>query len=501
MNIRFVTLLFAAFLLLNLPSKAQKTTSNGPETEIGDAAKIVVFGEDDNYLYIFSSDRDMFGGYDDSYITIYDKNKNSMVNEYEFDDDYECLTAYLDGNNVVAVNGKYNKKTKCVEYGKTVIPIQGKAPKKFVFTPIVSVPTNGLEEENICAFLSSDRTKLAFVTYLHPKKNDNEYVLDARIFDLDGNEISHVNEHVNAPCADRVNGWLTPDGTIYLDENIHMKANVKFTMGGVYAQRGDAKRFSCVTASGEVVLCKMDTGDEPIYDPITAILPNQHLFVAGATDKGIFTIEFDGNGEGEAVLHELEIPERPEKTQYGQYYNELKSNFYPNQILPLSNGNILILGYESKLVVSTDINGKMHTDYYHRNIHLFLIDNKGELIATTTLPSANVNNGAWHKDTPRAFELNNEVYLIFNDNKINYNSSNPKIWKALEYNKGSQECVVAGKLDSDLNLSPEIIYKPKSQKDFNNIEYFEEIINTSNDAVYYILRRDGGNHIEVLTEE
>ncbi len=503
MNIRFTFLLITAILLLNLPAKAQKTTSNGPKTEIGDRSRILVFGEDESNLYIFSSDLNVsWGDYDDSNISIYDKNKHTLVSEFELDDDYDALTAYLDGNNVVIINGKYNKKTKCVEYGKCVVPVNGKTPKKFVFTPSVSVPTNGLEVENICAFLSIDRTKLAFATYTHPKKNDKEYVLDVRICDIDGTEISHVNEHIDISCPDRVKGgYLTPNGTLYLDEDVRTPSDVKFAIGG-YDGRGKwTKHYTCITSSGEVVLCKVELEEGAIYNPYSIVLPNQHLFFAGICKKGLVTMEIDGNGEGEPVLHEMDILKRPESIHYED--KTMKNDdfdFIPNQILPLSNGNRLIVAHQYKSVMGTTANGHIYIDHFHRNIHLFMLDKNGELTASNTLPNVNINDNSPHKDIPCVFELNNEVYLVYNENKSNLASPSNKTWKTLQYNKGSQECVVAGKLDSDLHFTPEIIYKPKSTKDFNNFEHFDQIINVSNDAIYYILHRDGDNHIEVLTE-
>ena len=69
---------FWIFILFVLSSVAQKTTTNGPKTEIGDDPLVSLMSEDERYLYFCSLDKGFYGGYDNMYITVYDKEKNQM---------------------------------------------------------------------------------------------------------------------------------------------------------------------------------------------------------------------------------------------------------------------------------------------------------------------------------------------------------------------------------------------------------------------------------------
>ena len=137
-----VLVLAFLFLFAMSESRAQTLVPNGPKTEIGDETSVELISEDNNYLYFCAVDDgpDYNVLDENTYITVYDKIKHSVVKEHEIDEDFMFRTAYKQDDNIVLLGYNFNKKTKSFDYFQSSFPIMEKTPRKFVKTTVHSVP-------------------------------------------------------------------------------------------------------------------------------------------------------------------------------------------------------------------------------------------------------------------------------------------------------------------------------------------------------------------------
>ena len=107
---KFLLLLIFAIALMPLVSKAQSTTTNGPELEMNDRAITCVLEDNDDYMRFYSMEVDLWMGYNDIEIYKYDKHTRKITVQ-EVDEDYEGRIAFLndDKTSVTIVRCAPNK--------------------------------------------------------------------------------------------------------------------------------------------------------------------------------------------------------------------------------------------------------------------------------------------------------------------------------------------------------------------------------------------------------
>jgi hypothetical protein len=99
------------------------------------------------------------------------------------------------------------------------------------------------------------------------------------------------------------------------------------------------------------------------------------------------------------------------------------------------------------------------------------------------------------------FEWKGDVWLLYNGNKSNYGSRKPSKWNRLVFTKPEPRCIVMGRLESDLNFEPKILYAPANpRKTMSYGEYFDQLIKVTDDAVYFLMNRGSDNYIDKITE-
>jgi hypothetical protein len=495
-------LLAFLFLFIMFGGRAQTLVPNGPETEIEDGSRLTVMGEDEQYLYLCGVKKGWYDTDDDMYITVYDKQKQIIAVEHEIDEDYEFRTAYLRGEDVVLLGYKYNKKTKSVDYYESVFPIMEKKHKKLVLNTIYSVPAEGKKLATALILHLQDDNMTAFVTYTIPnnKKMDG-YTLDLQVVDAEGNTLNHVQKEFADPSPYKVNGFLTNNGAVFIEEMAQSGTNVHWGVGMVAFSSGVVHRYLTVTAAGNVVPVELTDNSQEITNPKAGILPgkNDRFFIFGATKEGVATILVDEEGklQGENFF-ETEKPSVPENISYETEMKDM--GFVPGKVLSLQDGRIMVLAYRHLREMWSD-GRAVHINNYYQNIYLYLFDSKGDLLSSTVLPFSCVDGGGNHQDIPVVFEWKDELWLLYNGNKKNYGSRKPSKWNMLVYTKPEPRCIVMGRLENDLNFEPKILYAPSNPaKTMSFGEYFDQIIKVTDDAVYFLMYRKSDNYIDKITE-
>lgn len=61
-----------------------------------------------------------------------------------------------------------------------------------------------------------------------------------------------------------------------------------------------------------------------------------------------------------------------------------------------------------------------------------------------------------------------------------------------------ERCLVMGTLDESLQFTPKVIRKPGDKVPFSYGEFFEQLLEVTEDAIYYINYRGNDNHIEEI---
>ena len=477
-------LFFPIFLLWTFPACfAQSTTSQGPKIKMDVAARLAVLADDDRYLCFSAVDRNGQNKDDEMFIVVYDKVSRTVVQDHEIDEDYGFSSAFIRGDNVVLEGSKYNKKTKSVDFFQYAFPVKEKRKGRVVTTTVYSVPAVGMKQSFSLILHSPDKQKLAYVTYLKPqKRNLDGYTIDVNVCDLAGTEINRVSATISGLCPFFGKGFLSNDGTVYLEE--HIKDN----------------RYRYVTfTSGEVKYVPSEELVEGMYNPCAALLPDQRLMVFGVTENGVGTVVLDAEGN---VVHsepsELTIPNEPENVKYEKDFNKkVKMSFKPHQILPLQDGRVLVLAHLYLYWLVS--NGRSVTSYHdHKNLYLFLFDNEMNLSEFETRPYASVNKSTNHEDIPIALEWHGETWLLFNGNVMNYKGGSNKEWKVTTSLNMQERCLVMGTLDESLHFTPKIIRNPGNKVMFSYGEFFEQLLEVTEDAIYYINYRGNDNYIEEI---
>ncbi|MBR3558879.1 MAG: hypothetical protein IKN78_08425 [Bacteroidales bacterium] len=61
-----------------------------------------------------------------------------------------------------------------------------------------------------------------------------------------------------------------------------------------------------------------------------------------------------------------------------------------------------------------------------------------------------------------------------------------------------EHCLVMGTLDESLQFTPKVIRKPGDKVPFSYGEFLEQLLEVTEDAIYYINYRGNDNHIEEI---
>ena len=115
-----------------------------------------------------------------------------------------------------------------------------------------------------------------------------------------------------------------------------------------------------------------------------------------------------------------------------------------------------------------------------------------------TRPYASVNKSTNHEDIPIALEWHGETWLLFNGNVMNYKGGSNKEWKVTTSLNMQERCLVMGTLDESLHFTPKIIRNPGNKVMFSYGEFFEQLLEVTEDAIYYINYRGNDNYIEEI---
>ena len=483
--------LFLAFLFLFVMfgSRAQTLVPNGPKTEIGDESKVELISEDDNYLYFcaVAPGSDYNDLEDDTYITVYDKNKHTVVKEHEIDEDFLFNTAYKQDNNIVLLGCNLNKKTKSVDYFHSSFPVMEKTPRKFVKTTVYSVPVVGSAVYDARIVWSPDRSKMAFVTILRPtNRKSKNYTVDVKVCAIDGAEIMQTQRQLNGTLPWIDNLFLTNDATVYIVESRKPDEIAEDELGLYIITKDLTYRYLTITSDGAFAPKTIVEGQ--LIKPIVNLMPNNNLIVFSETPTGVATFELDHNGEISTMHdYEIEIPKVPEGIPFRDHEEGLLFN--PLQILPLSDGRIMALGTQYKSKVGS-ADRYYYTYYVYQSLNLFLLDDNGNA-TTQVLPYASQYGTL--KPTDLMIEWDGDVWLLYNGNKANY-VPKAKKWETLR--KMEDHCIVIGQLDENLNVKYTLLYSPINN--YYNREYFKEVLHISDEAVYFLKHRTGDNQIEKI---
>ena len=476
--------LFLAFLFLFIMfgSRAQTLVPNGPKTGLRNAL-VGMISEDENYIYYCDAFRD-----DDTYITVYDKEKHAVVNEHEIDEEYLFKTAYVRDNNLVLIGYQYNKKTKSMDYFQSSFPVMERTPRKIVKTLIYSVPATSSKDVLAKVVLSPDRTKMAFVTYTCPAdKKLKTYTIDVKVCSTDGDEVMKMQRKMKGPRPIGTSTYLKNNATFFLIEQRETDQSLEDEFGVYIKDKYYNYRYITISSDGE--FAPMSKMEFQMDEPIEALTPNGDLRVFGKTPTGVSILEINQTGElSWKYDFETEFPKMPKGITYQDYERDL--TFIPIQILPLSDGRTIVSGTQYKLQFSD------YTYYALQSLILFLFDSNGE-VTTQVLPFAKLAWSYHHLEYEYPLlEWDGDIWLIYNGDKANYGSNKAKQWKRPR--KHEDWCTVMERIDKDLNFTPAVLSLPP--KNNANDEWFIGILNVSEDAVYYLKHQSGGNRIEKITK-
>ena len=478
-------LLALTFLFIMFGSRAQTLVPNGPKTEIGDDFRLALMSEDDRYLYFCSTDKGFDGSYGDMYITVYDKEKNSVVIEHEIDEDFLFKTAYILDNNVVLLGYIYNKKTKSVDFFQSTFPVMEQSPRKFVKTVAYSVPAENATLLSANIAWSPDHTKMAFVTYTRSKSGAiKSYSIDVKVCTTEGVELMRAQRQMNGLSPWGRTVYLTNDATVYIRESHDSKVRLDDGVGiEIKDIDGDYYRYLTITSDGE--FAPTIKTDVQMNNPIAAVTPKGNLFLFSEAPTGVSTLELDKEGELSYLNnYETVFPKAPEGIIYEDVVHDDEEEFslFPMQIVPLSNGRTIVLCSQRKYNL-------------FQNFFLLLFDDKGEM-TLDVLPFANLieKNSLMYNNA--LVEWDGDIWLIYNGNRANYGSQKIKRWHTMRLFEGN--CIVMVKIDDGANYKPIVVHTPLN----NNIsrEYLLKIMHVSDDAVYYLKHQNGDNRIEKITK-
>ena len=511
---KLLSFLIVALALMPLLSKAQSTTTNGPELEMNDRAITCVLEDNDDYMRFYSMEVDLWMGYNDIEIYKYDKHTRKITVQ-EVDEDYEGRIAFLndDKTSVTIVRCAVNKKTQMMEYQKVSFPLDAKVPKKLVFTTIYSFPVEKKNETyQTCAVFNEDKSKFAIVSMPFPDNKQSEKRVDVAVFDNSANLLFHDSKVTSCYRGFQVdNISLTLDGTVYV-------ANSNSIYDRIMASA--VRIFVC---SEHGFFDYIENLDENIYYTFKQSLNSEGgLSLVGIRNKegnpecNIRTYTVTPDGAVDFVDQDITLSEDYEGIKYndGSFAKE-EGYFYPHifDMIKLHNGNFLFVGEMRKRVAvgSTGEYGQFSIyGFLSHNMFYAIVTPDGNVQEMHIYPRMTVtseDSGRWRESNPvYAFEWDGDAYLVYNDHRGNYKGNGSV--HCLFYNRPDQCSVVLSKIEENGELSSTILFNatttlkdPRYIANQHNHEYFNRLMYSAEDGVYYILRNDGEYRLEKITFE
>lgn len=509
---KLLSFLIVALALMPLLSKAQSTTTNGPELELDENAITFVLEDNDDFMRIFSVGKSIWGGYNDVIISKYNKQTNTL-SEQVVDDDYEARFAFLSNDNTTVNVVRYvaNKKTLMVECQKASFPVDVKVPKKLVFETFHSFPmtsyAKSINDYNIHAVYNADRSKFAIVCMFYPTKERKERRVEVAVFDNEGALLWHESGSADLYSYVTMSSIkVTLDGTVYVSGSGSHRTNEK-----------DESYIYIMTCSQQGIFSYKNNIESPEYcDFKRAVLPNGEFRLVGikAKENGgdykIFTYKATPDGETDYVEEDAEISPYIEGVNYDVHNLKKKvGGFMPFvfDLICLQNGNLFLVGeMNCRIIVGTW--DSESTANLSQNIICAKVGADGILKELNVFPRATVTTelGSWSSSNPvYAFEHDGDIYLMYNDHRGNF-SGNVTQWNTLYYNRPDYCSVILSKIEGNGGLSSTILYDAKTKvldprmiALQHNHEFFLNFLQQEDDGMYYILKRDDEYHLEKVT--
>ena len=107
--------------------------------------------------------------------------------------------------------------------------------------------------------------------------------------------------------------------------------------------------------------------------------------------------------------------------------------------------------------------------------------------------------------TGAAIEHDDDIYLLYNENKANFQATQPQRWTFLYNNMADKCCVVLSKIENGDQLSNKVLYTaqafpyPQQPSLTSNFEFFSKVLTIDENAVYYLLKHDKEFRIEKIS--
>ena len=517
---RLLAILTVAIAMMPIVTKAQSTTTNGPELDLDENAITYVLEDNNDFMRIFSVGTGLWGGYNDIIISKYDKQTNAL-SEQVVDDDYEACFVFLSNENttVNVVRFVANKKTMMVECQKASFPVDVKVPKKLVFETFYSYPVTpyakNIDNRNhiVYAVNNADRSKFAIVSVFYPTKEQNEQCVKVAVFDNEGALLWHESGSIDFYTFLDINDInVTLDGTVYVSGS------------GSYRTRENIEPcIYILTCSQQGIFSYKNNVESLEYCGFKrTVLPNGEFRLVGVNAKEgesngkLFSYMATPDGDVDYVEEDVDISPYVKGVKYDDKKLEKKlGGFTPYMfdLICLQDGNLLLVGeMKCRIVIGyyRDSNFELTGDLSH-NIICAKVGADGKLVDLNVFPRATVTSdemGKWRTTNPvYAFEKDGDIYLMYNDHRGNF-SGNVTQWNTLYYNRPDHCSVVLSKIENNGELSSTLLYNAKTKlKDprmivqQHNHEFFLKFLQQEDDGMYYILKRDDDFHLEKVTIE
>ncbi len=504
--------LFIWLLASNLT--AQKTSLNGSPIVIVKDPNIWVLENSKDRLVFGAVSHDLMAGYDDLWLYYYNKSSKTTESQ-KFDDNLEGRFAYLKDGIVHLIGVRNNNKTKSLDYVDGTIQEGSGTVKKMPFTTKCSVPYEKHKLYfNQFAF-SPDKSKIAILTVLHPKSNsDISHIQDVAVFDLNGEMLYHHRQNVNYQINYNSPILVSNDGVAYIAE-YGCAENVRRNIS-------DSLHISVYSEKGIVNITDF-FGTKSEFRCAKALLNDGRLAVSGVVcnngkSSGVlstYLVSEDGNFD--LVKSPVNLPIDAEDYVYnGAQYHDSVDRFLPyiHEIKELPDGKIMLIGelnYRDIIGQIISLTGPSYwiRGYLSRNLYKIMLSSDGKVTDVSTYPRATVTTEVYSMylrvNTPGVFIRNNDVYLLFNDHKDNFDNNHQRLWTVLNNNRAGETVVVLSKVEKNNSLSCDVIYTaqpypfPRQAIYTNHYEFFDRILTTDEDAVYYILKHDNEYRLETIT--
>ncbi|MCQ2284353.1 MAG: hypothetical protein MJZ57_05575 [Bacteroidales bacterium] len=515
-SIHLLNFFLFAFLMGTL--SAQNSTLNGQAVQMDMNALTWIAADDDNQFAMVTLTPGMMGGYEDLIINRYDKNTQKLE-VHTVDDDLDARFAYMHDDLICVLKQDINKKTKSVEYLQGSFFKDITQVKKMNFTPLYSVSLNENKLYSYKIDFSPDKSKFAILTLLAPKSaKESRHIADVAVFSTNGELLWHQQQNADWHVNRDIPFYLSNSGTVYIAE-FGCLDNARY-------QREDSLYISVYNAQG-IENTKESLGNHAKYYCGKCLLKDNRLVITGiACPNGrnsnqLTTFFVSEDGSVEQVTTEVELPTVPEGIVYDakEFYGAPDAFVpYISQVCELKNGKLFLVGeYIKRGEVGTSItlggmagfSSDIIYGYYSRNLFCTTLSPDGEELETHTYPRATITVELWpnkvNNNPPYVFEHDDDIYLLYNENKANFQATQPQRWTFLYNNMADKCCVVLSKIENGDQLSNKVLYTaqafpyPQQPALTSNFEFFSKVLTIDENAVYYLLKHDKEFRIEKIS--